>query len=123
MWTENETSDSLEAHVSALLNSELTLCPGGFNAETYRIYEALSCGSVPVFVIEGNSGNCHSPLRLLKSYGIPGIFLNTWDDLPALLQNELSLSLMEKVERRRRVVAWYRGFLRTMRDRLLSVLS
>jgi len=34
--------------VSVLKSSDLTLCPVGLNSESYRIYEALSVGSLPV---------------------------------------------------------------------------
>jgi hypothetical protein len=41
---------SREETLSTLLNSWCVPCPSGQNSETYRFYEALEAGSVPVLV-------------------------------------------------------------------------
>jgi GR25 family glycosyltransferase involved in LPS biosynthesis len=39
-----------EAYVSMLLNTVFVPCPDGMNPETFRFYEALECGCVPLLV-------------------------------------------------------------------------
>jgi GR25 family glycosyltransferase involved in LPS biosynthesis len=52
-----QSADSLsrEEYLSCLLDSVFVPCPGGNNPETYRFYEALECGCVPIFVQEGSN--------------------------------------------------------------------
>ena len=70
-WASNENPGSRHAYTSALLSSELTLCPDGRNAESYRIYEAMASGSVPVLELssgeagDGGGGACSHPHSLL----------------------------------------------------------
>ena len=49
-WSPGETDETLAQYVRALLQSDLTLNPAGKNAECYRHFEAMSCGSVPVLL-------------------------------------------------------------------------
>ncbi|XP_069485899.1 ribitol-5-phosphate xylosyltransferase 1 isoform X4 [Ambystoma mexicanum] len=121
-WQPNESKDSLRSYQDALLESDLTLSPVGINTECYRIYEACSYGSVPV--VEdvmtpgpcGNSTAFHSaPLQLLKSMGAPFIFIKNWADLPAILEKEKTMSLDEKVQRRKKLLEWYRHFKEQLR--------
>jgi hypothetical protein len=44
---------SREETLSVLLNTWCVPCPAGNNAETFRVYEALEAGAVPVLVKEG----------------------------------------------------------------------
>ena len=39
-----------DAYISMLLNTVFVPCPDGVNAETFRFYEALECGCVPLLV-------------------------------------------------------------------------
>jgi len=57
-WKSHETSQSLSDYVSVLKSSDLTLCPVGLNSESYRIYEALSVGSLPVVEDRVVTGSC-----------------------------------------------------------------
>lgn len=45
---------SREECLSILLNSWCVPCPSGHNGETFRFYEALEAGAVPIVVCEGN---------------------------------------------------------------------
>lgn len=42
-------------YVVSLLNSVFVPCPPGLNPETFRLYEALECGCVPLYVKQGPS--------------------------------------------------------------------
>jgi hypothetical protein len=39
-----------DAYISMLLNTVFVPCPDGINAETFRFYEALECGCIPLLV-------------------------------------------------------------------------
>ncbi|XP_077689671.1 ribitol-5-phosphate xylosyltransferase 1 isoform X2 [Eretmochelys imbricata] len=129
-WQPQETNESFRIYQDALLQSDLTLCPVGVNTECYRIYEACSYGSVPV--VEdvmtpgkcGNSSIYHSaPLQLLKTMGAPFIFIKNWEKLPAVLEKEKNMSLQEKIQRRKKLIEWYRHFKAQMRDKFINILE
>ncbi|XP_056337952.1 ribitol-5-phosphate xylosyltransferase 1 isoform X2 [Oenanthe melanoleuca] len=129
-WQPQETNESFKNYQDALLQSDLTLCPVGINTECYRIYEACSYGSLPV--IEdvmtpgdcGNSSMYHSaPLQLLKTMGAPFIFIKNWKELPAILEKEKKMSLQEKIQRRKKLLEWYRNFKAWMRQKFINTLE
>lgn len=63
-WQAGESEDSLNFYLDILKSSDLTLCPVGFNSESYRIYEAMSVGSIPVIEDKTTPGQCDSsPFR------------------------------------------------------------
>ncbi|XP_045604782.2 ribitol-5-phosphate xylosyltransferase 1 isoform X3 [Procambarus clarkii] len=123
-WVPNETIDSMDDYVKSLLQSDLTLCPSGMNAETYRVYEALSAGSTPIIEDVSTEGHCDSnPWRLLKRHGPPVIWIKSWDQLPKILSKERRYSKQYKALRRLRVSQWYEWFKLKMRDRFISIVT
>ncbi|NWS76683.1 RXLT1 xylosyltransferase, partial [Crotophaga sulcirostris] len=129
-WQPQETNESFKSYQDALLQSDLTLCPVGINTECYRIYEACSYGSLPVIedvMTPGDCGNSsvyHSaPLQLLKAMGAPFIFIKKWEELPAVLEKEKKMSLQEKIQRRKKLIEWYRNFKAQMRQKFINVLE
>uniref|UniRef100_T1ISL1 Exostosin GT47 domain-containing protein n=1 Tax=Strigamia maritima TaxID=126957 RepID=T1ISL1_STRMM len=118
-WIPNETKESFEAYYSALRLSDLTLSPVGQNTECYRIYEALSLGSIPVVEDVMTSGICGSqeyyrghvtvpaaPLRLFKYYDAPIIYFSNIDELWTILEKESLISPAEKIKRRKNAIDW-----------------
>ncbi|XP_072002708.1 ribitol-5-phosphate xylosyltransferase 1 [Engystomops pustulosus] len=129
-WQPQETNESYKSYHDALLQSDLTLSPVGINTECYRIYEACSYGSVPVVedvMTPGNCGNSsvksYAPLQLLKSYGAPFIFIKSWKELPAIINQEQNLSLQEKIQRRKRILEWYRQFKLKLKHKFIETLE
>jgi len=121
-WVPSETFNSMEKYLRTLTESDLTLSPVGKNTECYRIYEALALGSVPVVEDVLTPGRCVAPLRLLKRYNAPLLYVKSWSELPALLEAESKLSLMDRVKRRQVVVEWYEKFKLQLRDLFLNSL-
>ena len=139
----HEESNSMLEYRGALLQSDLTLCPVGANTECYRIYEACELGSVPVvedIVVDAgcnvpsdqlllrnvaSNGTPHVsvPLRLLKLYNAPFIFVKNWNELPDIIRHELRLFLPDIVQRRKRLVKWYEHFKQKIREHFLDVLD
>ncbi|XP_049844449.1 ribitol-5-phosphate xylosyltransferase 1-like [Schistocerca gregaria] len=126
-WQPNETPETLKIYMSALLKSDLTLSPVGKNTECYRIYEAMSLGSVPVVEDVVTPGNCDtsadSPLRLLKQYGAPIIYVKSWHQLHIVLHQESQLTVEEKAARRIQVTEWYKNFKTHMSASFVQVIE
>lgn len=138
---------SLNLYQRALKSSDLTLSPVGMNAESYRIYEAMSMGSVPViedvdptnncqspvdkhFILSSQLGTAHEPTefvsgphRLLRSLDAPVIFIKNWNELPDILAKERKLSFKQLVERRKHLVQWYALFQKTLHQSFLESLD
>ena len=129
-WQPQETNESLKNYQDALLHSDLTLCPVGVNTECYRIYEACSFGSIPVVEDVMTAGHCgnttsqHSaPLQLLKAMGAPFIFIKNWKELPAILEKEKTISLQEKIQRRKMLLHWYQHFKTELKWKFTKILE
>jgi hypothetical protein len=113
--------------MDSLLKSDLTLCPVGRNTECYRIYEAMSLGSIPVVEDVQTDGNCDTvstmaPLRLLKQHDAPVIYVKSWYELYELLKEEAELTLEEKIERRTAVVNWYMNFKKNLSKHFIKII-
>ncbi|KAI1299227.1 hypothetical protein HDE_03850 [Halotydeus destructor] len=130
-WLPAETRDTLQVYIEALRYSDLTLSPIGMNHECYRIFEALSFGSIPVLEenlshVTGSKTSCDhsSAYRLLKLYNAPVIYVHNWTaELPNLIARESGYSQEYKVRRRLHAMNWYSGFKNTLRDHFIDVLS
>lgn len=131
-WLPEETEHSRDNYLKVLAHSDLTLNPVGMNPECYRIYEALSYGSIPVIedvLTPGNCGNSSgfsvsAPHRLLKSEKAPVIFIKDWQkELPTILDKEAKMTLEQKSKRRKDVLLWYENFKAKMRKRFVSVIQ
>lgn len=119
-WLPNETEESLNKYINILSRSFLTLSPAGKNPECYRLYEAISLGSVPVVVMEPPQGRCvNPPLRLLFRYNAPIIKLSSWDEAIRLLaKTNLDLPITS-VE----LLAWYASFKKQIATALINKIE
>jgi len=71
-----------DEYLNILLNSRFVPTPGGQNAETYRFYEALECGCIPVYVRQdGDKGFIESQVR--KWIPLPDLV--NWDQATAFI--------------------------------------
>ena len=127
-WTPGESSESANDFRYALANSDLTLNPVGINTECYRIYEACSYGSVPVIEDVVTPGKCRRgsemlPLNLLKTFKAPFIYIKHWKELPKIIENEMQLTHKEIVERRLKILSWYKTFKEALRDKFVTVIQ
>jgi len=72
-WNDKNSLGEKE-YLSVLLNSWCVPCIGGNNGETYRFYEALECGSIPILVEEESNREFIKyikyflPLSIFSSY-------------------------------------------------------
>jgi len=123
-WIPKETVNSLNQYKKTLEESDLTLCPVGQNAECYRIYEALSVGSMPIIEDQTTPGSCDkNAFRLLKKYNPPFLFIKDWGQLPEIIRSEMALPQSVKKRRRLHILKWYKEFKESMKDSLINVLK
>ena len=114
LWKESPTPMEPKDYASALSTSILALVPGGNNPETFRHWEAWEAGAIPVAVeplqdrsylrkwcmlpanqsrtLEGPPGETGSSgplapfMRMVNGRRCPLLMLQTWDDLPRLIE-------------------------------------
>ena len=123
-WQPNESKQTANEYYQALLHSDLTLSPVGINTECYRLYEACSYGSVPVVEDVQTTGNCsNTPLKLLKFYNAPFIYLKSWTELPEILEKEKQLTLEQKIRRREKLLHWYWKFKRKLQQSFVAQIK
>ena len=70
-----------DTYSELLMNSRIALCPRGGSLETYRYFEALRCGTVPVYE--------RLPDRPFYTGG-PGVRVGRWAELPVVLDRLLA---------------------------------
>jgi hypothetical protein len=72
---------SREEYISTLLDTIFVPCPGGQNPETYRFYEVLECGCIPVLVKEGNDSLYHAFI----SANLQVLIVSSWAEAASLM--------------------------------------
>ncbi|XP_071809882.1 ribitol-5-phosphate xylosyltransferase 1-like [Asterias amurensis] len=123
-WTATEQEETRLEYEGILAQSDLTLSPVGMNTECYRIYEAASYGSVPVVEDITTPGECASePLRLLKQYNAPFIYIKDWQQLPQVLLEESKKSPREISQRREELLRWYGQFRIKLKQVFLDTIQ
>ncbi|XP_038054499.1 ribitol-5-phosphate xylosyltransferase 1-like isoform X2 [Patiria miniata] len=123
-WEPAEKEETRLDYERILSQSDLTLSPVGLNTESYRIYEACSYGSVPVIEDVKTSGRCaREPLRLLKRFQAPFIFLKDWNQLPEILKEESRKTPQEIYQRREELLRWYDNFRAELKQVFLKTIQ
>lgn len=70
-------------YLAMMLNSVFVPCPGGNHFETFRLYEALECGCVPLYV---RCGNDDEYIELLQNeLGL--LTLKNWEEAKILVEH------------------------------------
>jgi len=89
---EEYQSGSSWLYEDLLGSSIFTLCPAGDFWETYRTWEAIEAGSIPiVHDVRGCYAGCTDPAVHLRTLVPDGVLLvDDWAELPALLAREMS---------------------------------
>jgi GR25 family glycosyltransferase involved in LPS biosynthesis len=72
-------------YISLLLDSYFVPCPSGNNEETYRLYEALECGCVPLYVKRSDSKDDAYVMWLQKEIGL--LPVRTWEEVRILINH------------------------------------
>jgi len=70
-----------EEYCATLLDSVFVPCMGGQNPETFRLYEALECGCIPILINDDTNANYFHYI----SEHLPFLNVNSWAQVPGLM--------------------------------------
>ena len=100
-WMDAKQLSEME-YISETLNSIFIPCPPGMNPETFRLYEALEHGAIPIVVrSEGDDVFIDMLKGNLQLLNIP-----TWDHAAFLMKNLLNDKQMLEVYRNQLLTQW-----------------
>jgi hypothetical protein len=100
-WNDSQALCS-EAYTSALLDTVFVPCPDGVNPETFRFYEALECGCIPLLVT--SQANADWVSWVLRRLSI--IPLKSWEDAAKFVTHLLQNREMLEVYRTKVLSSW-----------------
>lgn len=94
-------------------------CPRGRALDTFRIYEALESGAIPIIELAGGYAREHLPPHYFDS---PMIFVENWETAPAEMMKLVgdSTALLAK---QKAVQAWYDSMMRKVVSTLEELLE
>lgn len=72
-----------EEYIGSLLDTIFVPCPGGQNPETYRLYEALECGCIPIVVREGEGESLYMKMLMENLQILP---VSNWEEAATLMR-------------------------------------
>lgn len=113
-WTFNNTNKEKDDYLISLTDAQYALCPSGKNAETFRIYDALDCGAVPVLKRDFYTEKIIEMFKFYLDKECPIVLIDDWNniDLPNVT-NEQQTKLIE----------WYHNFKRKLRFFAIDSIS
>lgn len=100
-----------------MLDSIFVLCPAGNSPETFRHYEAMEQGAIPIFIKAENSFDFVAKLWI----GYPGPVFDSWQSALEFI-NTKSTDLKEVELIRKSVLEWYSLFKIYSKRRILQLL-
>jgi GR25 family glycosyltransferase involved in LPS biosynthesis len=93
-----------DEYLSTLLDTVFVPCPGGQNAETYRFYEALECGCVPIVVKEEND----SLFTKMIMANMEFLAVSSWQEAAVLIAQLMENKTLLENYRANLLIAWQR---------------
>ena len=92
-----------ESYMQLLFNSQFVLCPSGNNPETFRLYESLEAGAIPIVV------RAPSQRDFFRAFTIPPPFpvLESWENIGIELERLHKLSPTALDDMQRDTQMWY----------------
>jgi GR25 family glycosyltransferase involved in LPS biosynthesis len=100
-WNHPENLSKTE-YMDILLNSIFVPCPVGQNAETFRFYEALEAGCIPLVI---RSPVNEDWFQWVSKY-IPLVSLSTWDEAAKIMYSLLSRPEALEIYRKKILNGW-----------------
>ena len=116
-WLSKDQLPELE-YISESLNSIFMPCPSGMNAETFRLYEALENGAIPLVV---RSEGDDSLIEMLKS-NLAILNIPSWEHAAMLMQNLLNDKQMLEMYRNQLLGQWAQWKLK-LKQQVSVILS
>ena len=112
-FANNAKSEQLDTddYVQVLVDSVFTLAPIGHNPESFRLFEAVEAGSIPIMVFDDNYYNHPCKGSLDVWLDSPIIVLNSWSELYPTLHREMK-DPEALVYRQQLLRTWYEDYMR-----------
>ena len=98
----DQKSLSKESYLHTMKDSVFVPCPDGQNAETYRFYETLECGAIPLLVETEKNG---AFIKQIKEH-LPILVTKTWEDAKAFVEGLLKRKELLTKYRDSLMTAW-----------------
>jgi GR25 family glycosyltransferase involved in LPS biosynthesis len=106
-------------YLSYLMNSRFIPTPGGTNPETYRFYECLECGCIPIYVRQAGDELYYE--KYVKKW-IPLVDLPSWDHAAAFVfQLDSNPPLMEQY--RSQILQGYARWKKSLKAQVAAMIS
>lgn len=107
-------------YVETLQDSVFTLCPMGDLYESYRIWEAVELGSIPVLEDPAGYKGGARPAQGLRDIDAPFVFVEDWGELPVVMA-EFAAFPGRLTALQQRLRPWLEHFERETLDGLVRV--
>jgi GR25 family glycosyltransferase involved in LPS biosynthesis len=105
-------NDSLQLnkkdYLEVLSNTMFVPCPRGNNVETYRFYEALECGSIPIFI--------EIP-HVLGDLRTPFVKTTTWVEVGHMMEH-LSKNKEQLIQYHKSIMDWWNSYKVTLKHQV-----
>lgn len=115
----NEEYVPPEKYQEILLDSIFCPCPKGNSIETFRLYEVLESGAIPVVHMDDGYTAKHFPPMYFKS---PMVFVNSWteavDSMLEMMKDPASLDA-----RQAQLREWYSSMMSGVANKLEGLLE
>lgn len=116
----NKHTHDYEEYLDVVADTAFTLCPAGNNPETFRLYETIELGSIPVFIRPPNAEKNYLQYGPWSTY--PGVILNNISDivpyLNSMKENPVKIDQLQSEVRR-----WYQLFKEFIQDDIGSQIN
>ena len=106
-----------DSYLSIMAQSRIVLCPSGIETpDTFRLYEALEAGCLPVVDAFATRNQSYGFWKYLYDEDVPFPIVDYWDKLPALLP-EL---LRDYPHNANKAAAWWQNQKRKLHHKLIN---
>ena len=85
-WSIHVDSNKQESFINTTSRSKFTLCPRGYGAQSFRFYEALQIGSIPIYIHDDNKWQPYADIINWDKFSI-SLHIKDIKLLPDLLQS------------------------------------
>lgn len=103
-------------YLTLVAKTTFVLCPAGNNPETFRLYESLELGSIPLFVRPTIDVDY---LQYKYWYNYPGPIFNSWDELKPFLSG-INGTYVDDLQLK--IIKWYKEFKENVQHNITDTM-
>jgi len=87
-----------------MLNSKFVLCPSGSKQETFRFYETLEAGAIPITIYDGF-------MKAFPSGPLQEFIMVDWSKLPQLMLKINNMTSEQLNQKQKELMKWWRDYV------------